>query len=90
MAKNDQGLLSQLCAVFNGPLKGWTYFALVIGLLFTIAFFYSGWRFWVAESVNDHLHWGVATLLFALFVAMLKIWFWLQMAQAAIIRELKK
>jgi len=89
MAKSEQTLMQQVCGVFTGPLKRWVYFGMLIGVVFTVALFYSGWRFWIAESVNDHLHWGLAVILSALFVAMMKLWFWLQMMQNSIIRELK-
>ena len=90
MAKSDQTLMQMVCGVFQGPLKGWTYFGLFLGLIFTVIFFYSGWRFLGAETVNAHFHWAVAVLLSALFVAMLKMWFWMQMMQNSIIRALKK
>ncbi|MCH8172189.1 MAG: hypothetical protein IIA70_02645, partial [Proteobacteria bacterium] len=70
--------------------RPWVYFGLFLGLIFTVIFFYSGWRFLGAESVNAHFHWAVAVLLSALFVAMLKMWFWMQMMQNSIIRALKK
>lgn len=90
MAKNDQTLIGMACEVFNGPLKGWTYLAMFFGLVFTVIFFYSGWQFLGAETVSAHFHWAVALLLSALFIAMLKIWFWMLMMRNSIIRELKK
>lgn len=90
MAKSDQTLMQMACGVLQGPLRPWVYFGLALGLIFTVIFFYSGWRFLGAESVNAHFHWAVAVLLSALFVAMLKMWFWLQMMQNSIIRALKK
>jgi hypothetical protein len=89
MAK-DLGLIGTVCTVFKGPYKNWAYVLLLVGFGLTAAFLYSGWRFWIAESVNDHLHWGVATILFAIFIAMMKIWFWLQMVQKTILHKLGK
>ncbi len=71
-------------------MKGWAWLAMLFGLVFTVGFFYSGWQFMQAENLNAHFHWGVALLLSGLFIAMLKIWFWLQMAKNEIIEHLKK
>jgi len=90
MAQSEQTLISMACDVLRGPMKAWTYLAMVFGLVFTVTFFYSGWQFMAAESVNDHFHWAVPLLLSALFIAMLKIWFWMLMMRNSIIRELKK
>ena len=90
MAKSDQTMMQMVCGVFQGPLKGWTYLGVIFALVFTVILFYSGWRFLGAETVNDHLHWGLVVILSALFIAILKLWFWLQMMQNSIIRALKK
>ncbi len=90
MAKNDQTLISMACGAFQGPMKAWSYLAMLFGLIFTVIFFYSGWQFLGAETVNDHFHWAVALLLSALFIAMLKIWFWMLMMKNSIIRALEK
>lgn len=89
MAQSEQSLIQQACGIYRGPLKSWAYLVTLFGLVFTAAFLYSGWRFWIAESINDHFHWGVALLLSALFIALMKIWFWLQMAKNEIIRRIE-
>ena len=90
MSQSEQTIFQMICDTLKGPMKPFTYMAMVFGLVFTAAFFYSGWQFMGAESVNDHFHWAVAVLLSALFIAMLKIWFWMLLMKNAIIRELKK
>lgn len=90
MAKSNQTLISMACEVFQGPMKAWSYLAMLFGLIFTVIFFYSGLQFLGAETVNAHFHWGVALLLSALFIAMLKIWFWMLMMRNSIIRALEK
>lgn len=88
--KGEPGLIRQVCEVFQGPLKGWTYLGLLFALGFTVLFFWSLIEFLAAETVTDHLHWGLVVILSAIFVAMIKIWFWLMMVKNAIVSELRK
>lgn len=88
--KGEPGLIRQVFEVFQGPQEGWSYLALLFALGFTALFFWSLVEFLAAETVNDHFHWAVVLILSALFVAMIKIWFWLMMVKNAIVRELRK
>ena len=88
--EKKETLIGMACEVFQGPMKAWAYLAMLFGLIATVIFFYSGWQFWIAETVNAHFHWAVAVLLSALFIAMLKIWFWMLMMRNSIVRALKK
>ncbi len=90
MAKSEQTLMQMACGVLQGPMRPWVYLGVFFGLIFTGTFFYSGWQFIGAETVNAHFHWAVAVILSALFIAMLKIWFWMLMMRNSIIRALGK
>lgn len=90
MTNNNETLMTMVCDIFSGPLKVLSYLAMIFGLIFTVLFIYSGWQFLGAETLNAHFHWAVALLLSALFIAMLKIWFWMLMMKNSIIHALRK
>jgi len=89
MAKNDQTLFQMFGETFKGPLRGWTIYAMVAGVLITVFFGYALWRFCGAVSVTEHLHWEVAVILSGMVIMLIKIWFWMLMMRNSIIREMK-
>jgi hypothetical protein len=48
------------------------------------------WRFWQAQEVGDMLRWGAASALTFAGVALVKVWFWLELQKNAIVREVKR
>jgi hypothetical protein len=48
------------------------------------------WRFVQAQEVGDMLRWGAASALAFAGVALVKIWFWLELEKNAIVREVKR
>ena len=90
MAFKEQTLFQMVGDVFKGPLKGWTIYVMVIGLVITGFFVYSLVQFIGAENVTDHLHWMVGMILSGMVIMLMKIWFWLLMMRNSIIRALKK
>lgn len=88
--RKELTLIQEACGVFNGPHGGWAWLGFLMGLAFLALFAYSLWRFWIAVDVTDHLHWGLAAILSALFLAMLKLWFWLMMLRNSIVRAMGK
>ena len=90
MAKNDETLMTMVCDVFSGPLKAWSYYVLVLGLVFTGIFIYSLVKFLSIGEFASRVFWGVPLILSAIFLSMVKIWFWIQMAKNSIIKALKE
>ena len=90
MAKNEETLMQMVGSVFQGPLKGWSIYALVFGLAVTGFFIYALLQFMAAETVIDHLHWEVALIISGLGIVLMKIWFWLLMMRNSILNALDK
>ena len=57
--KNDQGLYAQLFGVFRGSMKRWNIFGMIIATITAVLMFWSGYHFFVSESMDDRLFWGV-------------------------------
>jgi hypothetical protein len=88
MAKNEETLMQMVGGVFQGPLKGWSIYALIFGLAVTGFFIYALLQFLAAETVVQHLHWEVALILSGFGIVLMKIWFWLLMMRNSIVRAL--
>lgn len=78
-----------LIAARQGPRWTTVYvFTVSIGLL--IAAIWFAVRFFSATETREMIAWATGFLAAMLMVAMLKIWFWLQMEKYVLLRELKR
>ena len=50
----------------------------------------SAWRFVQAPELEDMLRWGAASALAFAGLALVKVWFWLELQKNAIVREVKR
>jgi hypothetical protein len=48
------------------------------------------WRFWFAHELADMLRWGAGSALAFVGIALIKVWFWLELERNAIVREVKR
>jgi len=61
----------------------WTFVGLALSVL-------SAYRFFEAESTREMIGWATGFLWFSMWVAMLKLWFWMEMQCLPIMREIKR
>lgn len=86
----DQSLHRQVLATFEGRLRWFNLAGWIAGLvLFAVAFAFA-WRFWSARDLEDMLRWGAASALAFAGLALVKVWFWLELQKNAIVREVKR
>lgn len=86
----DQALHRQVLATFEGQLRwfnvaGWIAGVVLFGVACVVA-----WRFLQAEELADMLRWGAASALAFVGLALIKVWFWLELQKNAIVREVKR
>jgi hypothetical protein len=86
----DQALHRQVLATFEGRLRwfnaaGWIAGFALFGVACVLA-----WQFLQAEEVRDMLRWGVASALAFAGLALVKVWFWLELQKNAVVREVKR
>jgi hypothetical protein len=87
---SDQALHRQVLATFEGRLRWFNAMGWVVGvLLFGVACVLA-WRFVQAQDVRDMLRWGAASALAFAGVALIKVWFWLELEKNSIVREVKR
>jgi hypothetical protein len=86
----DQALHRQVLATFEGQLRWFNIVGWIAGfVLFGVASV-SAWRFVQAQELGDMLRWGAASALAFAGIALIKVWFWLELQKNAIVREVKR
>jgi len=85
----EPGLTEELVTAFRGRNKFTNVMALFWSLVGFGAFCWSGVNFFEAEMVKDQLLWGGICLYSTLFIAFMKVWFWMEMHSNRVLREIK-
>jgi hypothetical protein len=86
----DQALHRQVLAAFEGQLRWFNAASWIAGVvLFGVACVLT-WRFAQAQELEDMLRWGAASALAFAGIALIKVWFWLELQKNAIVREVKR
>ena len=86
----EQNLIGKIGEVYKGKL-GWLAAIMnVVHLLMFMAFIYCIVRFFNTDSTNELIKWASAGFLSMFAMAMLKLFFWMQMDKNDILRELKR
>lgn len=86
----EQGLFEQALGVMRGKHKSLTVIANAVMVLFFAMTVYSVVRFFGAETTRMQIVWSVGFLTSNMVVAMMKLWFWMQMDKNTVIREVKR
>ena len=86
----ENGLHPQIFGIFRGGMRNWNIFGMVLATVSGILLFWSGYRFFISDNLDDRLFWGVLVL--ALWTGVLgqKVWFWLEMNRYTTNREIKR
>jgi len=85
-----EGPISDVMSAFSGRWGGLNIFAAIITFAMFGGFLYCAWSLTQTADLRETVLWAVAALGFALFVAMLKIYFWMEMHKHQVLRELKR
>jgi hypothetical protein len=88
--EKEAPLHEQVFGTFSGPLGGWNAFAALITFGMFGVFCYAVWHFFQATELRDLIFWSAAALLSAIAVAMLKMWFWMELHKNQVLREVKR
>lgn len=86
----DQALHRQVLATFEGQLRWFNTAGWIAGLVLFGVASVSAWRFVQAQEIGDMLRWGAASALAFAGLALIKVWFWLELQKNAIVREVKR
>lgn len=86
----DQALHRQVLATFEGQLRWLNAAGWIAGLVLFAVASVSAFRFVQAQELGDMLRWGAASALAFAGVALVKVWFWMELQKNAIMREVKR
>lgn len=86
----DPSLRQQVLATFEGQLRWLNVAGWIAGfVLFGVASVMT-WRFIYAPTLEEMLRWGAAAALGFAGLALIKVWFWMELQKNAIMREVKR
>ena len=86
----EQGLFEQALDVMRGKHRFLTVISNVVMAVFFVVMVYFVVRFFDAQTTRTQIAWSVGFLASNMVVAMLKLWFWMQMDKNTVIREVKR
>lgn len=87
---DEQSLHEALVEVFVGKSRWVAALGFFITLIFLGLGALSAYRFFQVDSTREMIAWATAFLFCGTTIAMLKVWYWLQMSQNAVTREIKR
>jgi uncharacterized membrane protein YciS (DUF1049 family) len=86
----DASLPEMLIDTFRGRHRWLNALAFLITFVALALAICAGYRFFQAETTRAMIAWATAFLLFISWVAMLKVWFWLEIQKNSLTREIKR
>src|SRR5882672_5665122 len=86
----DQALHRQVLEMFRGKLRWISTLGWIAGLVLFAAGCYFWWRFAHAQEVRDMMLWAACAGVAFLGLALVKVWFWLELQKNALVREVKR
>ncbi len=87
----DASLFAMLGDAYKGRLGGWMVLMSIIALLLSGLMLWSGYQFFfVVESVQELIRWGVTLLLSSMMQIAIKMWTFNEVNRNALQREIKK
>lgn len=86
----DPNFMAEMLATFRGRHRLLSVFAVILQLAALTVFVWALLRFFAAPDVATQIRWGALAGLMMLFVANIKIWFWLELHTNRVLREVKR
>ncbi len=87
---DEPGLFAMIFGLFRGKMRFWNIYGMF--LVFTALGFalWTGWNFLHTDDAHMMALWGAGMGVSIFFVAMLKLWFWMEMNKNMVVREVKR
>ncbi|TDR19618.1 DUF6768 family protein [Marinicella litoralis] len=85
----DANPFKQMKASFSGKMK-WTYMLVMFfSMVFFVGMLYCSYQFYHAQEIKPLLGWSIGIILLALFTQISKMWYWSELGNNRVIREVK-
>lgn len=82
--------IGEALSAFSGPWGAMNIFAAIITFALFCVFVYCAWQMFTAVDMRGVVLWGVGAIITMLGVAMLKMYFWMEMNKNVVLREVKR
>ena len=76
--------------MFRSARAGFSWAVALFGAAFVAIGGYAAWRLLHATDVREMLGWSLLATFVMLSLALVKLWFWLEMQRNAVVREVKR
>lgn len=86
----EGGLPDLVSAAFKGSMRRWVWATSVVAIVATVLMGWTGYEFFVAQTVDDRVFWGFCFTFSATAQIALKQWQWMEMNRASLMREVKR
>ena len=86
----EQNVFEMLMGLYKGKNRWLSVYIMTVILIAAGLLIYCSIRFFEVEEMREMMIYGAAAFFCLIMVAMLKFWFWMQINNNAIIRELKR
>lgn len=86
---DNKGLFSRLLPIYRGGMRRWVWLVNGLALLTSGLMFWSGYAFYLADTIELQLFWGVWLIVSLQLQMGLKNWLFMEMNRASLLRELK-
>ena len=86
----DQSMMEMVFDTFRGTQKWLTFLSIFWGLVFMAGSVFSIIQVFKAQETREIILWGLGFVFCFSAVAMMKVWFWMQMNRNSILREIKR
>lgn len=87
--KIDANPFKQMSTGFKGKM-GWMYIAVIVfGALVTVMSIYSIYSFYHETEIKSLIGWGVAIIVTIFLTQITKMWYWSELGNNRVIREIK-
>ena len=87
---DEQHLHEQVVDSFRGKSRWLVVLVYVSTAVFAVLFLFSAAKFITADTERQMIAWGVSAMFCCTAVAMMKIWYWMELNKNAVTREIKR
>ena len=87
---DEQSVHEMVVGSFHGKTRWLVMLVSIMTAIFAGIFLISAVKFFAAETDRQMMAWGVSAMFCCTTVAMLKIWYWMELQKNAVTREIKR
>ena len=87
---SDPTLFQMMGSTFRGKMRWVSWLAIGMSIIYLCLGIFCAIRFFDTEELKPALAWGGGAMFCIMTVAMIKIWYWLEMGRRSVSREIKR